>query len=178
MKWVVHTGAAVEVHIQDLRHKGVFVLGLDNAVAALGKVGAGVLRRSLERGIDLAVVRIRLPAAHRLILENQKEAAGQRLAAALLPDKADRTLAESTASGDLLLFQIPPQTSNIFIRVRPACNRFELQPHWRYFKPAGEGRDDAPLLLVGAQEEVDRLNFQYLDVAAVIGFNDAVFDLL
>ena len=178
LEWVVYTGAAVEVHVQYLRHKSVFVLGLDNVVSTLGKVGAGVLRRSLECGIDLTVVRVCLPAAHRLILENQEKPARQRLAAALLSNKADRTLAKSAAGGDLLLFQISLQTSDIFVRVRPAGNRFELQPHWRYFQPAGKGGNDTPLLLIGAKEEVNRLNFQYFDVAAITGFNDAVFDFL
>ena len=73
---VVHAGAAVEVHVEDLRQGGVLVLGLDDAVAALGEVGAGILRRRLERGVDLAVVGAHLPSAGGgLVLENEEEPA-------------------------------------------------------------------------------------------------------
>ena len=73
---VVNAGAAVKVHIQYLCHKSVLVFGLDNAVAALRKVSAGILGRSLKRGIDLAIIGIYLSAAGRLILKNQKESPG------------------------------------------------------------------------------------------------------
>ena len=53
---VFHAGAAVEVHIEDLRHKGVFILGLHDTVAALGEVGPGVLGHRLKGGVDLPVV--------------------------------------------------------------------------------------------------------------------------
>ena len=42
-KGLVYTGAPIEEHIQHLRRGLVRVLGLDNAVAALGEIGPCIL---------------------------------------------------------------------------------------------------------------------------------------
>ncbi|MPM73601.1 hypothetical protein SDC9_120583 [bioreactor metagenome] len=70
------TGLTVKVHIEDLRHKGVLVLGLHDVVARLGEVGAGVLGRGLKGAVNFAVVRVQLAAtAGGLILEDEEEPA-------------------------------------------------------------------------------------------------------
>ena len=58
LECVIHAGAAVKVHVQDLSYKGVLILGLHDAVAALGKVGTGILGSCLERSIDLAIISV------------------------------------------------------------------------------------------------------------------------
>lgn len=174
---VIHTGAAVEVHIQHLSREGVFVLGLHDAVATLGEIGTGVLGHHLEGGINLAIVGIHLPPpVGGLILEDQKEPAGQRLAAALLPDEPDGAFSQAAAGFHRFLFQIRLEACYILVGVRLAGHGFELQSHGGYFQPAGESGDDPPLLLVGAEQEVDGLNLQDLDKPAVSGFDDAVFE--
>ena len=112
LEGVVHAGAAVEVHVEDLRHKGIFILGLHNAVAALGKVSPGVLRHRLKGCVDLPVVGVRL-TAHCLILENQEEPAGQGLPASLLLDEADGALAQFPAGGHIVLLNVRLQTGHI-----------------------------------------------------------------
>ena len=49
-----------------------------------------------------------------------------------------------------------------------------MQPHWADFQKAGERVDDAALLPWGAQQEVDGLDLQDLQITAVCCFNDAV----
>ena len=53
-----------------------------------------------------------------------------------------------------------------------------MQPHWADFQKAGERVDDAALLPWGAQQEVDGLDLQNLDVALICGVQDAVLDFL
>lgn len=53
-----------------------------------------------------------------------------------------------------------------------------MQPHWADFQKAGERVDDAALLSWGAQQEVDGLDLQNLDVALICGVQDAVLDFL
>ena len=73
---------------------------------------------------------------------------------------------------------IPPQLVQIGINICLAGERLELQPHRADFQKAGERIDDAALLAWGAQQEVDRFDFQNLDVAVICGVQDAVLDFL
>ena len=177
LEWVIHAGAPVEIHIQDLCHEGVLIPGLHDAVAALGEISACVLGYGLQCSVDFAVVSVRLSPG-RFILENQKKAAGQRLPASLLPDEADGAFAQLAACRNAVLFDVRLKAGHILVGVCLAGHRFELQPHGRYLQPAGKCGDDAPLLLIRAEQKIDRLDLQNLDESAVCCLNDAVSDFL
>ena len=49
-----------------------------------------------------------------------------------------------------------------------------MQAHGRDFKPAGKSGNDAPLLLIGAEQEIDGLDLKDLQIASIRGFNDTV----
>ena len=93
------------------------------------------------------------------------------------PDEPDGAFSQAAAGFHRFLFQIRLEACYILVGVRLPGHGFELQSHGGYFQPAGEGGDDPPLLLVGAEQEVDGLNLQDLDKPAISGFDDAVFEL-
>ena len=93
LKWFLHTGAAVEDLVEDLRCGLIRIRGLDNAVTALEEVGPGGLLRPLEGAVDLGVVPI--GPAHRL--EDEEEPAGEDLPAAHILDEPQVVLPQSPA---------------------------------------------------------------------------------
>ena len=174
-KRVIHTGAAVEEHINEFCQEGVLILWLYDVVAALGEVGAGVLCGRLQRGVDFAVIDIHLiMSAGRLVLEDEEETAGQRLAAALFTDEPDGGAGQLTAGLRGLCLQIGLKACDVLVGVGLPCDGFELQTHGCDLQPTGEGGDDLILLFRGAQQEVDGLDLKDLQIAAVCCLNDAV----
>ena len=110
----------------------VRILGLDDGVATLGKVCAGILLNRLHHTVDLSKI-LTVSAAHLLILKNQKEAPCQRFPTSHILDKAEVTLALAFAGLILFYFKFAADHGNMFVRVCLAGNALKLQPHGRYF---------------------------------------------
>lgn len=161
--------------VEDLRCGLIRIRGLYNAVAALEKIGPGGLLRSLEGAVDFGVVPI-VPA-HRFILEDEKEPAGESLPAAHILDEPQVILPQSPALGIFLLGQLLFHQGNVLIRIRPAGDGLALQADGGDFQPACEAGDDVELLLRGTEGKVDGLNFKNLQVAAVGGLHHTVADV-
>ena len=177
MKGIVHTGAAVEEHVQDLCRGLVGVLWLNDGIAALQEIGAGVLLHSLDRAVHLSEI-LAVPVTQLFKLIDKKEAPGQRLPVSHIADKADVSLSLTAAFLIFLLLQLLTEKLNMFVRVRFAGEAFELQPLGRDLQPGGKGGDDVVLLFVGAEHEIDGLDLQNLDIPSVRGFDDPVMDIL
>ena len=168
-------GAAVEDLVEDLRCCLIRIRGLHNAVTALEEVGPGRLLRPLEGPIDFGVVPI-VPA-HRFILEDEEEPAGESLPAAHILDEPQVVLPQSPALGIFLLGQLLFHQGNVLIRIRPSSDGLALQADGRDFQPAGKAGDDVELLLRGTEGKVDGLDLQDLQVAAVGGLHHTVADV-
>ena len=113
-------------------------------------------------------------SAGRLVLEDEEETAGQRLAAALFTDEPDGGAGQLTAGLRGLCLQIGLKACDVLVGVGLPCDGFELQTHGCDLQPTGEGGDDLILLFRGAQQEVDGLDLQDLQITAVCCFNDAI----
>ena len=124
----LHTAAAVEEHIQDLSNSVIRILGLDDAVAALQKVGSGTLLRTDQHGIDPGIV-VRLISADGLILEDQKEAPGQGFSGTHILNESDIILAHCPALFIFLLRKLPADRSDMLIRIGLPGDGLELELH-------------------------------------------------
>ena len=176
-KGIIHTGAAVEEHIQDLCRGLVRILGLDNRVAALHEVGAGVLLHGLDHAVDLTEI-LAVSVSQLFKLIDQEEAPGQSLPVAHIADKADIALALAAAFLVFLLLQLLTEKLNMLVRIRLAGEALELQPLRRDLQPGGKRRDDVVLLFVGAQHEVDGLDLQDPDILSIRCLDDPMVDFL
>ena len=174
---LVHAGPPVEELVENLRRGFVRVRRLHDGVAALHEISPGVLLHGLHGTQDLGVVGA-VALADLLVLENQKEAPGERFSAADLLDEPDVFLALPLAGGVVLLRQLLPDHVDVPVGVGLAGDALELQPHGRDLQPGGEGGNDPELLLVRAEHEVDGLDLQDLDVSVIRGLNDSVPDVL
>ena len=96
VKGIIHTGAPVKEHIQDLRCGGVRVFRLHDRVAALHKIGPGILLDGLDGAVNKSKIFAVAPALF-LVLINQKEAASQGFTIAHVADEADIPLGLSAA---------------------------------------------------------------------------------
>ena len=176
-KWFIHTGTAVEEHIQNFRCRLIGVFRLDNTVAALCKIGPGILFSRLKHPVNFGVIIAFIPSGS-FVLKNQKEAPCERLPASNVFDKSDIILSHFPALGIFLLLQLLPYHGNMLVRIRFAGNGFELQAHRGYFQPAGKAGNNIKLLLIGAQCEVDRFYLQNPDITSVGRLNDSVPQIL
>ena len=168
-------GATVEDLVENLCRGLIRIGGLHNAVAALEKVGPGGLLRSLESAVYFGIVPI-VPA-HRFILEDEKEPAGQSLPAAHILDEPQVVLSQGPALRIFLPGQLLLHQRDVLIRIRPAGDGLALQADGGDFQPTGEAGDDVELLLRGTEGKVDGLDLQDLQVAAVGGLHHAVADV-
>ena len=150
---------------------------LYDGIAALRQIGAEVAGGSFERGDDFGIKDIPLVRGC-FVLENHEEAAADGIAGAEPLDKADIAHVALAHVRVRLVGGIPPQLVQIGVDICLAGEGLKLQPHRADFQKAGERVDDAALFARGAQQEVDRLDFQNLDVAALCGVQDAVLDFL
>ena len=150
---------------------------LHDGIAALRQIGSEVTGGGFECGDDFGIGDVPL-IRRRFILENHKETAADSIAGAEPLDKADIAHVALAHVRVRLVGGIPPQLVQIGVDICLAGKRLELQPHRADFQKAGERVDDAALFPWGAQQEVDRLDFQNLDVAVICGVQDAVLDFL
>ena len=127
-KRFVHTGSAVEKHIQDLRCGLVRVFGLHNGIAALHEIGAGVLFRRGQHPVDPSVI-VRLISADGLILIYQKEAPGKRFSGAHILNKPDIILRRCLALLIILLLQLLSDHRHMLVGIGFSGNALELEPH-------------------------------------------------
>ena len=148
-----------------------------DGIAALRKISTKVAGGGFERGDDFGVGDI--PFVRRgFVLENHEETAADGIAGTKPLYKTDIVPMALAHRCIRLVGGIQPQLVQISIDIRFAGERLELQPHRADFQKAGKRVDDTTLLPWGAQQEVDGLNFQNLDVAVICGVQDAVFDFL
>ena len=174
-KGLFHTGTAVEEHVQDLRRSLIGILVLHNGVAALHKIGAGILLHRLNRAVDQPKVLTVAPPLL-LILINKEKTPGQGFTVAHISYKADIAFGLTAAFLVGFALQILTQQPDMPIGVGFPCDALELQVLGRNLQPGGKGGDDIELLLLRAQHEVDGLDLQDLDIAIVRCFNDPVMD--
>ena len=168
-------GAAVEDLVEDLRCGLIRIGGLHNAVAALEEVGPGGLLRPLESAVYFGIVPI-VPA-HRFILEDEEEPAGESLPAAHVLNEPQVILPQSPALGIFLLGQLLLHQRDVLIRIRPAGDGLALQADGGDFQPAGKAGDNVELLFRGTEGKVDGLDFKNLQVAAVGSLHHTVADV-
>ena len=151
----------VEDLVKDLRCGLIRIGGLDNAaVAALEEVGPGGLLRSLEGAVYFGIVPI-VPA-HRFILEDEEEPAGEGFPAAHVLDEPQVVLSQGPALRIFLPGQLLLHQRDVLIRIRPAGDGLALQADGGDFQPAGKAGDNVELLLRGTEGKVDGLNFKNL----------------
>ena len=150
---------------------------LYDGIAALRQIGTEVASGGFERGDDFSIGDVPL-VCRGLVLKNHEKAAADSIARAKPFDKADIAHVALAHIRVRFVGSIPPQPVQIGVDIRLAGERLELQPYRADFQKAGERVDDAALFARGAQQEVDRLDFQNLDVAALCGVQDAVLDSL
>ena len=150
---------------------------LYDGIAALRQIGTEVASGGFERGDDFSIGDVPL-VCRGLVLKNHEEAAADSIAGAKPFDKADIAPMALAHVCIRLVGGIPPQLVQIGVDIRLAGERLELQPYRADFQKAGERVDDAALFARGAQQEVDRLDFQNLDVAVICSVQDAVLDSL
>ena len=144
--------------VENLRCGLIRIRGLDNAVAALEEVGPGGLLRSLESAVYFGIVPI-VPA-HRFILEDEEEPAGESLPAAHVLDEPQVVLSQGPALRIFLPGQLLFHKGNVLIRIRPSGDGLALQADRGDFQPAGKAGDNVELLLIRAQGKVDGLDLQ------------------
>ena len=150
---------------------------LYDGIAALRQIGAEVAGGSFECGDNFGAGNVSLVRG-RFVLEDYEETAADCIAGAETFDKADITHVALAHVRVRLVGGIPPQLVQIGVDICLAGKRLELQPHRADFQEAGERVDDTALLARGAQQEIDRFNFQNLDVAVICGVQNAVLDFL
>ena len=151
----------VEDLVKDLRCGLIRIGGLDNAaVAALEEVGPGGLLRPLESAVYFGIVPI-VPA-HRFILEDEEEPAGEGFPAAHVLDEPQVVLSQGPALRIFLPGQLLLHQRDVLIRIRPAGDGLALQADGGDFQPAGKAGDNVELLLRGTEGKVDGLNFKNL----------------
>lgn len=150
---------------------------LYDGIAALRQIGTEVASGGFERGDDFSIGDVPL-VCRGLVLKNHEKTTADSIARAKPFDKANIAHVALAHRCIRLVGGIPPQLVQIGVDIRLAGERLELQPYRADFQKAGERVDDAALLPWGAQQEVDGLDLQNLDVAVICGVQDTVLDFL
>ena len=127
-KRLFYAGSSVEEHIQDLCRSFVWVLRLQDVIATLHEVSPCVLLGSDQHTVDLGIV-VRLVPAKSLILENQKEAPGQRFSGSNILDQPDVILTQLLALLIILIGHLFTKQRNVLIRISLSGNGLKLQAH-------------------------------------------------
>ena len=171
-----HGGAAVEQVVEYFGDEFIFVFMLDDVVAALTQIGTEVARSRLQHRDDLGI-RYMAFVDRVFILKNDKEPAADRVARTKPRDKTDIVFMVGDDGGVRFPGFVRTQPREIGVDGGFLRHRFDLQFDRRDLEHTGKCLDDISLFPRRAQQKVDGLDLQNLEIAAVGGCNNAVFDL-
>ena len=118
-----------------------------------------------------------LGSGQRLMFKNEKEPPRKSFSGAQLADEPQIVLLKFTAVRVGFLRQFSPHRLHMAVDVCTFCQYLKLYLHRRNFQVADKRVDDIPLFLGTAEEEVDRNDLQYFDIAAIPGIDDSVLNL-
>ena len=80
--------------------------------------------------------------------------------------------------GICFAFQLPTNGFHMAVNVCPLSKYLKLDFYRRNFQVGYEWVNNTALLLGAAQKKIYRYDFDYFDIAAIFGINNAVFDFL